>query len=133
MEAILSALVAGAAAVAKDTASDLVKDAYNGLKTMVVSLWKKSNHQAGDEAFKEQYAEQQLENLQSDPDTYKKVVEKELTAAIPEPNAELLALVKKLTDLLAESGQSSGKYSVDVSDAQGVQIGDGNTQNNTFN
>jgi hypothetical protein len=38
---ILSAILAGAAAAAKPTAEQVVKDAYAGLKTVIESLWKR--------------------------------------------------------------------------------------------
>jgi hypothetical protein len=41
-------------------------------------------------------------------------------------------LVEDLARILAESGSGGDKYTVTVSGSQGVQVGSGNTQTNTF-
>lgn len=43
-----------------------------------------------------------------------------------------LAAAQALLRLVDEAGARAGKYAVLVSDSQGVQVGDHNTQTNTF-
>jgi hypothetical protein len=113
------ALVAGAAAGAKDTASAAVKDAYAGLKAIVKSRF------AG-----RPRAELVLAEHEAAPQTAKESLIAELTNV--GVDAELLTAAKSLMQLIDPAGSQAGKYDVDMKDAQGVQIGDHNTQHNTF-
>jgi hypothetical protein len=56
----------------------------------------------------------------------------ELSAAGTEGDADLVAAAQVLMSLLDEGGSRVGKYAVTVHNSQGVQVGDRNTQTNTF-
>lgn len=113
------ALASGAAAGVKDTASLAVKDAYQGLKAKVGHLF------AG-----RQDAEQVLAQHEAAPEAWKAQLISELGHA--GVDSELVMAALALMRLLDARGFQSGKYNVDLHDGQGVQVGDGNVQNNTF-
>jgi hypothetical protein len=101
---IVSALVAGAASAAQDTASNVVKDAYSGLKNLLQRRFQ------GKPA-----AETALAEAETDPDTW----EKPLAKAVAEHGSdeEVLALAQQLLQLLpAPSSQvvASGDRSVAI-------------------
>jgi hypothetical protein len=56
----------------------------------------------------------------------------ELSAAGARADADLVAAAQALMSLVDGAGSRSGKYAVTVRDSQGVQVGDHNTQTNTF-
>jgi hypothetical protein len=56
----------------------------------------------------------------------------ELTAAEVGSDADLVLAAQKLMRLVDEAGSQAGKYNVLVQGGQGVQVGDHNTQHNTF-
>jgi len=103
---IVSALLAGAASAAQDTASNVVKDAYSGLKTLLQRRFQ------GKPA-----AETALAEAETDPDTW----EKPLTKAVAEHGSdeEVLALAQQLRQLL-ESQQSAS--SPQLTQINGPQI-----------
>lgn len=47
-------------------------------------------------------------------------------------DADLVAAAKALMELVEEAGACSGKYVVTIKDSEGVQVGDGNIQINTY-
>src|SRR5918999_2107081 len=101
---IVSALVAGAASAAQDTASNVVKDAYSGLKTLLQRRFQGKPS-----------AETALAEAETDPDTW----EKPLAKAVAEHGSdeEVLALAQQLLQLLpAPSSQvvASGDRSVAI-------------------
>ena len=128
---VVGALVAGASAALKDTASQAVKDAYQGLRTLVVHYWMKGTE--GTDTAKEAEAKVLLDNLEEDPNTYQVPLEKKLTKVMPQVDRDLVEKAQQVYQLLDEAGFSAGKYKVSMGNAQGVQIGDFNTQTNTFN
>lgn len=127
---IVGALVAGASTALKDTASQAVKEAYQGLKTLVIQHWKAK---AKDDAKAEERAELIFEELEHDPEGFKNPLERKLNEIMPEPDTALIERAQQLEKLLEESGHSVGKYAVKIGDnSQGVQIGDKNKQINEF-
>ena len=119
---IVGALVAGATAALKDTASQAVKDSYQGLKAMVMHYWEKMAE--GDEHENKVEAKIMLNNLEDDPDISQALVEKKLTKVIPQPEKDLIDQAQQLFKLLDEAGFNQGKYNVTVNNSQGVQVGD---------
>lgn len=115
---IVAALVSGAAAAAKDTASQAVSDAYSGLKTAFVHCWEKATQ---DEA-KAQFL---IEGLEKNPDAIESYVRAEMTSQLPEPEENLIALAQQLQALLESEGGAAPKYNVNVDNSQGVAVGDG--------
>ena len=57
----------------------------------------------------------------------------ELTAVGAGGDPDLVAAAQALMSLVDAAGSRAGKYAVDVQGSQGVQVGDHNTQRNTFN
>lgn len=82
MEPISALLIAGVSAALKDTASQAVKDAYQGLKTLI----------------KKKYAQVDLEKLEKKPDSKKRqdVVQEELQRTGAEQDPDIVAKVQEL-------------------------------------
>jgi hypothetical protein len=111
------ALVVGAAAGAKDTASTAIKDAYQALKTLV------KTRLAGRPA-----AEVVLAGHEAAPRTWREPLVAELSSV--GVDAELLAAAQALLELVGRTGPAPEKYSTDLRGAQGVQVGEHNHQFN---
>ena len=119
---IVTALAAGAAMGIQDTASSMVKDAYASLKAMVKKrLGGGSN------------ADYVLARHEQAPETWQAPLSAELTQAGADRDDDLIAAAQALLDLVGQAGQAKAKYAVDARGAQGVQVGDHNTQDNVFN
>jgi hypothetical protein len=119
---IVTALVAGAALGAQDTVSAMVKDAYAGLKALVK---KRLGGGSG--------AELVLARHEQAPETWQAPLMAELARTGADGDRDLIAAAQALLDLIGEAEGRTGKYTVDVRGAQGVQIGDQNRQDNVFN
>lgn len=114
---IESALVAGAAASAKDTTSQAVKDAYTGLKRLLSRIF----------ADKPK-AQVILDEHETDPETYEKPLKKVLTEAHVDQNAELFAAAQQVMTLVQPQQIGMSKYTIqNIGPVQGQTIGDGNT------
>ena len=118
---IVTALAAGAASALQDGTADAVKNAYARLKALV----------------KERFtgrpkAELVLVEHETAPQTWEAPLVAELAAAGADADTDLVAAAQALMSLIDDAGARSGKYAVTVSDSQGVQVGDHNTQTNTF-
>jgi hypothetical protein len=119
---IVTALVAGAALGAQDTMSAMVKDAYAGLKALVK---KRLGGGPG--------ADLVLAKHEQAPETWQTPLMAELARTGADGDRDLIAAAQALLDLIGEAGGRTGKYTIDVRGAQGVQIGDHNRQDNVFN
>lgn len=114
---IESALVAGAAASTQDTANQVVKDAYNSLKTLLSRFF----------ADKPK-AQVILDEHESDPETYEKPLKKVLTEAYADQNTELLTAAKQVIALVQPQQMGVGKYTIQNNGpVQGQTIGEHNT------
>jgi hypothetical protein len=118
---IVTALAAGAASALQDGASAAVKDAYARLKVLVTKRF--ANRPKGELVLTEHQAAPQI---------WEAPLAAELSAASAAGDADLVAAAQALMSLVDEAGARSGKYLVAVRDSQGVQVGDHNTQTNTF-
>jgi hypothetical protein len=118
---ILTALAAGAALGVKDTASAAVQDAYEGLKALV------RKRLAG-----RRDGEMVLARYEDAPDSYKAPLAAELNAVGADADVDLVAAAHAVMRLADAAGMLAGKYNVRVHGGQGVQVGDGNIQHNTF-
>jgi microcompartment protein CcmL/EutN len=118
---IVTALAAGAASALQDGASAAVKDAYARLKALVSKRF--ADRPKGELVLAEH---------ETAPQTWQAPLAAELSAVGAEGDADLAAAAQALMSLEDEAGARSGKYVVAVRDSQGVQIGDHNTQTNTF-
>jgi hypothetical protein len=115
---IAAALAAGVAAGAQDTAAEAVKDAYNGLKTLV---GRRLAGRSDDESV--------LERLEAAPEEWRPRLEAELVRADAGADTEAVDAARRLLALLNGSGAAS---QVNVSGGQGVQTGPGSFQVNNF-
>ena len=109
---ILTALSAGAVAALQETAAAGVKDAYQGLKTLLQQKFaaqpKSNDH---------------LEEYTRDPETWEKPLSKDLQQAAADKDEQILQAARALLEQL--NAQPGGpKYNVQVTDAQGVVVGD---------
>jgi hypothetical protein len=118
---IVAALAAGAVAGAQNSATEAVKDAYAGLKALVRR--RLTGRPAGEVAL-DQHAQE--------PEQWETALAGELVKADLGGDTEVVSAAQALMGLLDADGTRSGKYLVDVRGAQGVQVGDRNTQHNTF-
>lgn len=118
---IVTALAAGAGLGLKDAASSAVTDAYNGLKALVRR--KLAGRPKGELVLAEH---------EQAPQVWEKPLAEELAAAEADSDQDLVAAAQVLMTLVDEAGSAAGKYQVVVHGSQGVQVGDHNTQTNTF-
>jgi len=66
------------------------------------------------------------------PKTWEGPLAAELSAAGAETDLDLIQAAQALMRLADEAGYRLGKYNVDARGAQGMQVGDHNTQHNVF-
>jgi hypothetical protein len=102
---IVAALVAGAAAGLKDTASSVVTDAYNGLKGLV------QRKLAGREG-----GELVLARHEQDPQVWDRPLVQELTTAGAGDDPALVTAAQALMRLVDAAGSAAGRYQVVASD-----------------
>ncbi|MDG4763309.1 hypothetical protein O7632_04180 [Solwaraspora sp. WMMD406] len=122
VEAIIAALVAGAAAGSTDVARTVVTDTYGGLKNLL----------RGRLAGRPQ-AQEALEAREVEPGRWQAVLAENLAECGADTDERILAAARRLLELADPIGAGAGRYEVDASQARGVQVGDHNTQTNTFN
>ncbi|MFC0541898.1 RIP homotypic interaction motif-containing protein [Kutzneria chonburiensis] len=122
IEIVLAALTAGATAGLTDTASSAVKDAYRGLLILTRKVLQ-GNSSHDDDV---------LEGELVDPQQHQEALTKALTAADAGSNEDLVAAARRLLALTDPEGTKAGKYTVNVRDSKGVQVGDGNTMTLNF-
>ncbi len=121
VELIAAALAAGATAGVTGAASAAVQDTYAGLRDMLRRRLL-SRHQA----------EHALDADETQPGVWQARLGRDLTEAGADRDEEVLAAAFTLLSLVDQAGAASGRYRVDARQAKGVQIGDHNTQHNTF-
>jgi hypothetical protein len=118
---LVTALVAGAASGVGDTAATAVGDAYTKLKSLVAARF------AGDQAREVALAEHERA-----PEIWRAPLAQAVTDSGAATDPAVIEAARRLLALLDAAGAGAGKYSVDLRGAQGVQVGDRNTQTNTF-
>lgn len=118
---IVTALAAGAAAALQDGVKDTVKHAYKCLRDCSKKLL--AGHPDGELA---------LERNETAPGNWEGVLKSELADAGADHDSDLIGAAQALMRLLDGAGAHGGKYHVTIHGGQGTQVGDGNTQTNTF-
>lgn len=121
VELIVAALAAGAAAGITDTASSAIRDTYVGLKDLL------AHRLAGRNQTREA-----LDAHETDHGVWQARLGDDLAASGAATDQRILTAALQMLELLDPHGAQSGKYQVDLREAKGVQVGDGNTQTNTF-
>lgn len=125
---VIAALTAGAVAAGKDTAQTAVKDAYEGLKTLIkhwfAAQGKKEDSDIIDKCDKK-----------LDSKAFQELLREELASLKIEQEPQI---IQKSQELLKQTetqdSPTTSKYNaVFQGEVKGAQIGDGNTQTNTFN
>ncbi len=111
--------MAGAGKAIEEAASEDVKSAYETLKGKVLSLFRGNRP-----------AELAILDTATAPQEAEPVLTRELEAVRNRVSPETVQTAQMLMSLLDASGAAEGKY--DLREARGVQIGNGNTQTNTF-
>ena len=122
---IVTALAAGAVSGALDGLKDDVKAAAK-------AAYERFRGRLAKRVAGNPGAELTLAEYEADPKTWEGPLTAKLKQVSAGDDADLLAAAKALMELLDQQGTKSGKYNVSISDSAGVQIGDGNTQFNTF-
>lgn len=118
---ILAALVAGAAAAAKDTASQAIKDAYAGLKALVQKRF----------ADKPE-AETALVQHEKKPDVWKEPLKDALTETGANQDEEIIRQAQQVMKLVNPQQASQGKYNIQIGEGKGIVIGDNAQVTQTF-
>ncbi|MGH3171166.1 MAG: hypothetical protein ACRDN0_35525 [Trebonia sp.] len=118
---IVTALAAGAVSALQDGTSEAVRNAYARLRAAV------RKRLAG-----RPDGELVLARHETAPQTWRAPLTEELSAAGAGDDGTLASAAQALMELLDAAGARAGKYSVVVTGSQGVQVGDHNTQTNTF-
>ena len=109
---ILSALVAGASAAAKETASQAAKDAYSGFKEL---LARKLRHRPDAAAI--------LQEPEKAPEEWRTQVEKELTESGVANDKELIRAARAVMAMADPNGVQIGKYNVIIKGSKGIVTG----------
>jgi hypothetical protein len=110
---ILAALAAGAAAAAQDTASQAIKDAYAGLKSLVQKCF----------ADKPE-AEITLAQHEKKPDVWKEPLKDALTETGADKDEEIIRQAQQVMKLVNPQQASQGKYNIQIGEGKGIVIGD---------
>ena len=110
---ILTALLAGATAAAKDTASQAIKDGYQGLKTLIQNRF--SDKPAAQTALTE---------YEQDADTWRKPLEKSLAESGANQDEAIIRQAQALLKLVKPQQAAQGKYNVQIGEGKGTVIGD---------
>jgi hypothetical protein len=119
---IVGALAMGATSGLKDTATEAIRDAYEGLRDLVRRRF-----------VGRPIAEMALSEHEKAPQVWAKPLSVELATVGADTDAQIIAAARRVMALMDGSGGSPGKYQVNLRSSQGVQVGDLNTQSNTFN
>lgn len=110
---IISALAAGATAGLTDAASQVVKDAYGGLKGLL------QKHLAG-----KPEAEMALAQFEKKPDVWEAPLKDALAETGADQDDAIVEQAQKVLELVQPQQVAQGKYNVQIGQAKGVVIGD---------
>jgi hypothetical protein len=118
---IVTALATGAVSALQDGATDAVKTAYTRLKDAAL---RRLHGQPDGELV--------LIKHELEPEKWQAMLAGELSAVGAGTDDWLIQTARALLELVDAAGARAGKYQVTVTGSQGVQVGDHNTQTNTF-
>ncbi len=110
---LVAALITGASAAVQETATDAIRDAYNGFKAL---LRRKFGQR---EQSPDVVDEPPPETAEA-----RAALERELRDVGAADDQELVAAAQRVLALVDPDGHRQGKYRVTVSGGQGVVIGD---------
>jgi hypothetical protein len=118
---VLAALMAGATAATKDTASQAVKDAYTGLKTLIQKRF----------ADKPK-AKMALAEYEKDTDTWEKPLQQSLLETGVDQDEAIVRQAQQVLQQINPQQASQGKYNVQIGNSKGTVIGDHAQVTQTF-
>ena len=119
---IITALTVGATFIAKEAASEAIKDAYHGLKGAI------KRKLSG-----KPQAEMVLAEHERDPETWEKPLEKAVKEAGIDQDKDVVETARRVMELIGSEASAKGKYNVYFGGpAQGTVIGDHSTVTQTF-
>jgi hypothetical protein len=121
LAALVTGVATGLATGPGESGAKALRDAYKGLRDTL------RRRLAGKLA-----AEDAVEQYTRDPETWKSNLEIHLRQAGADQDQAVLDAASLVLRLADPAGATEGKYSVNLARAQGVQVGDHNTQTNTF-
>jgi hypothetical protein len=121
IELILTALMAGAAAGTTAAAQSAVMDAYTSLRNLLRGALTRRGR-----------SDEVLDAVEAEPGTWQTELGEALTDAHADQDQQVLVAARTLLNLADPIWPQAGKYHVDSRAAKGVQVGDNNTQHNTF-
>lgn len=126
---VVAALVAGASAGISGAVSTAVGDAYAGLRRV---LGRRLRARGADPAVLDARGADPavLDAGEAGPAAWQARLARELTAS--DVDAEVAEAAQRVLAVADPEGSRAGRYTVDLRGARGVQVGDGNTQHNTF-
>lgn len=110
---ILAALVAGAAAGAQDAAGRAVRDAYDGLRSLLER--KLAGRAAGAAVLREH---------ERAPDVWEKPLREELSESGAGQDEAIVRVAQRVLAAADPGGARSGKYNVTISGGKGIVVGD---------
>lgn len=120
---IVTALVAGATAAAKETAGDVIKDAYKGLKALIQKRFSGKPE-----------AESALAKHEEQPQVVEEPLKKALTEVGATEDETILKAAQKILQETDPEGAKSGAYNTIVHGKMiGTYQGNYGTQNFTYN
>jgi hypothetical protein len=119
---VVAALLAGAAAGATKAATSAVVDAYQGLKDL---LRRRLASHDPDTAVV-------VDRDNTEPQVWEAELVPVLNDAGIGHDDRVLEAARRVLALVDPAGTKASKYQVDLREAKGVQVGDHNTQHNTF-
>jgi len=117
---VVTALATGASPALSETVGQAISDAYTGLKDLLRRRLAELRHDPEAVAADD-----------TEPEAWRARLAGRLDAA--DVDDELLAAAEQVLAVADPEGYRAGRYVVDLRGAQGVQVGDDNVQNNTFN
>jgi hypothetical protein len=123
VELVVAALAAAASAGVTDTASSAIRDAYTGLRESVPRRL----------AARREDSARILEVSEVEPAVWQARLSELLSATGVDQDEEIVAAARSLLQDLSVAGQQARVSLVDAREARGVQVGDHNSQTNTFN
>jgi hypothetical protein len=121
LAALVTGVATGLATGPGESAAAAVRDAYRGLRDAL------KRRLAGRPA-----AEDAVEQYVADPEAWKGNLEVHLRQAGADEDRAVLDAASSVMRLADPAGAAAGKYAVNLAGAQGVQVGEGNTQTNYF-
>lgn len=112
IDIIIKAISAGATAASTETCKKAVRDAYEGLKSLLKRLFKKRGKESDGELI--------LEGYEKKPKVWKEPLRDALCEASVENEKEILNAAKKLIDLVRSKETQIGKIGLTAKKAQGT-------------